>query len=944
MAGVSAIPPEIIEQILLELDPQDISPFTQTCRTYHTLINHPPDQHFWRQLYLLQPFDDPRQCISPLGYKVAPESIDWKCDLQRIIRARTIASEPSKCRPHEREEVLRTLLHMASYIPPAPSVFSEAISQNLLWLAATLRGGGLLDQELWEPFKEEIQLRAKLHTYFGLTPRDAKRVRKVEAKGYVYDMRHYTYANEFGPFLPDEEGMESGIGDGGRLVVNWVHVQALHHDVSMHLVNLEEDAPFEYAIFPMSLPYCQSIITEGVDMATERDWAGVEGLWHCAICFIDHRALLLYNNYNEGEPLDPSLFNDPDFDEVFRIIPVNFRILSTEHDPKHPDRPKIHFVGEVRDDHTMLGRAEVTDDNHVRWHFVSGEEGQSVWSGECVQIGSVRSSFGILGTWTTVFHDQHDPVVPHILEAARAYMSGGTPLLPAFPLVPNNMDGLHQKLYDVSTPGNPAYGQHLSKEEVEAFVAPSAETASAVSDFLKANSLLYETISPAGEWLGINLPVQQANSLFGADFGTFEDQLTGERCIRTLSYSTPPSLENRIDFVYPTVGFPVHVKGGPKAVKSGGDLPLSGALSVLALGTASSDCSKRFTPSCAQQLYGIPTAPATQSLNRLAVSGFIDQYASHLDLSAFLHEFRPDIANSTFSVERIDGGQNIELMSGLEASLDIQYTVGIASEVPTTFITVGDMNRDGISGFLDLVNYLLKQNTLPHVLTTSYGFNEGDLPYSVANNLCNAYAQLGARGVSVLFSSGDGGVSGSQSQQCTNFVPTFPSGCPFVTSVGATQNVNPEMAADFSSGGFSNYFQTAPYQRNAVNSYLSQIGSEYQGRFNRRGRAFPDLSAAGVDFEIIVGGRPMLVDGTSCSSPLTASIISLLNDELAGRGRSPLGFLNPLIYSRPEAFTDITAGDNPGCNTSGFSATAGWDPVTGVGSPKYSQLRKAVGL
>lgn len=46
------------------------------------------------------------------------------------------------------------------------------------------------------------------------------------------------------------------------------------------------------------------------------------------------------------------------------------------------------------------------------------------------------------------------------------------------------------------------------------------------------------------------------------------------------------------------------------------------------------------------------------------------------------------------------------------------------------------------------------------------------------SNLCNAYMQLGARGTSILFSSGDGGVSGSQSQSCTTFIPTFPSGCP----------------------------------------------------------------------------------------------------------------------------------------------------------------------
>ena len=57
-------------------------------------------------------------------------------------------------------------------------------------------------------------------------------------------------------------------------------------------------------------------------------------------------------------------------------------------------------------------------------------------------------------------------------------------------------------------------------------------------------------------------------------------------------------------------------------------------------------------------------------------------------------------------------------------NLDIQYTVGVATAVPNTFISVGDNNRDGINGFLDIINTLLKQDNPPLVLTTSFGFNE----------------------------------------------------------------------------------------------------------------------------------------------------------------------------------------------------------------------------
>lgn len=108
--------------------------------------------------------------------------------------------------------------------------------------------------------------------------------------------------------------------------------------------------------------------------------------------------------------------------------------------------------------------------------------------------------------------------------------------------------------------------------------------------------------------------------------------------------------------------------------------------------------------------------------------------------------------------------------------------------------------------------------------------------------------KLGLAGVTVLYSSGDGGVAGIRVTKggpylcCTNpgcaggaqsaggiyFNPTFPSTCPYVTSVGATQMVpgsdtrDPEMACEtviYSGGGFSNIFPLPSYQAKAVAKY-----------------------------------------------------------------------------------------------------------------------------
>jgi len=152
--------------------------------------------------------------------------------------------------------------------------------------------------------------------------------------------------------------------------------------------------------------------------------------------------------------------------------------------------------------------------------------------------------------------------------------------------------------------------------------------------------------------------------------------------------------------------------------------------------------------------------------------------------------------------------------------------------------------------------------------------------------------------------------------------------------------VNPEVAANLSGGGFSNYFSRPDYQDTAVSAYLSSIGGMYSGLYNPSGRGYPDISAQARNYQIVVNETVMAVDGTSCSAPTAAGVISLLNDFLVSQGKKPLGFLNPWIYyDASTGFNDITSGSNPGCNTTGFPAMRGWDPVTGLGTPDFLKLQ-----
>ena len=64
-----------------------------------------------------------------------------------------------------------------------------------------------------------------------------------------------------------------------------------------------------------------------------------------------------------------------------------------------------------------------------------------------------------------------------------------------------------------------------------------------------------------------------------------------------------------------------------------------------------------------------------------------------------------------------------------------------------------------------------------------------------------------------------------------------------------------------------------------------------------------------------------------------AGLFALVN-ELAGK---PSGLPHTILYRHPEAFHDITAGDNRAGGV-GYAAAPGWDACTGLGSPKGAAL------
>ncbi|KAI9449671.1 subtilisin-like protein [Lactarius psammicola] len=565
----------------------------------------------------------------------------------------------------------------------------------------------------------------------------------------------------------------------------------------------------------------------------------------------------------------------------------------------------------------------------------------------CFSLPSVLTAVALLADLVTPLSTPWDDIhVKHTWNSVPANWESlgpppaGTTINLHIALHPQNENALVDALYQVSSPRHPRYGAHLSKEEAAKLVAPHSDTLELVNSWLKHHSVPSSSISMThgGSWLTVTrVPVSRANRLLSASPGTNETAI-----LRTVSYGLPTVLHTHVQTVAPTTYF-ASARTLPQTScrRSVEAAPALDRVASRELVTRVAGDNEYITPSDLRWLYWtFAYTPAATDRNKLAVAGFLDQYPNQADLTAFMNEYLAEAKTATYTVEQINYGGYDQSNPGIEANINVQYTQGMAYPTPLIYYSTGlEMDwtppeNEPAPGdmYLEWFEYVLDKTDIPQTISTSYGAKERVLPVEYAKAVCRMYALLGARGVSVLYASGDHGVGegdckvddGSGRVQ---FIPMFPASCPWVTSVGGT-NLFPEAAAELSGGGFSFYFPRPDYQDDVVPAYLEHLGSQYDGLYDPTGRGIPDISAQALNYIFVLGGARLAADGTSCATSTVAGIISLLNDYLISNGKSPLGFLNPWLYSDGlSGFNDITSGSNPGCKTEGFSAATGWDPV-----------------
>ncbi len=294
------------------------------------------------------------------------------------------------------------------------------------------------------------------------------------------------------------------------------------------------------------------------------------------------------------------------------------------------------------------------------------------------------------------------------------------------------------------------------------------------------------------------------------------------------------------------------------------------------------------------------------------------------DIAAYFAEKRIRRTGRLVSVP-VDGAANtLNDPTGADAEVQLDIDV-LGSVAPGANIAVYFAPNQG-SGFLDAISDALHDAANnPSVISISWGGPESGWAGQDMDAMDQAFQSAAALGVSVCVASGDNGaVDNSADGQKT---ADFPASSPNVLGCGGTSL--PRGGAEVawndgngaaSGGGFSAHFAQPAYQQGIRGS----------------GRGVPDVAGNAdpqTGYNVRVDGQDGVVGGTSAVAPLWAGLVALVNQSL---GRK-VGFINPVLYANQAALTDITSGGNDG-----FNAGPGWDPVTGLGSPKGAAVLAAL--
>jgi len=488
-----------------------------------------------------------------------------------------------------------------------------------------------------------------------------------------------------------------------------------------------------------------------------------------------------------------------------------------------------------------------------------------------------------------------------------------------------DLESLLQELYD---PSGPSYRHFLTVREFTARFGPSQEDYDAVIRYAKTNGFAVVGGSRDGMDVQIEGSVASIETAFHVSMGVYQHPTENRTYFA-------PDREPMVDLPFPlwhisgldnfSIPHPMFVKKSDFARAHG-----INANAVVSHATTGSGPAASFLGSDMRAAYygGTTLTGAGQNLGLLEFLG-----TDLADLTTYFNNVGQ--TNSVPITLLSTDGTSTSCVAGggcddTEQTLDMTQAIGMAPGLASLVVYVGSSDTAMISA-------MTTHNPLPTTIGCSWGWTPAD-----PSTLNPYFQKMAAQGQNFFAASGDASTWSSRNE-------AWPADNAFVVSVGGTDLVTAsaggawesETAWVDSGGGISPDSVAIP----SWQQLTGVINSTNRGSTTLRNG--PDVSAnANFTFYVCADQTTCTANefgGTSFAAPMWAGYIALVNQQLAANGEPTIGFINPTIYSQSVTssygteFHDITSG------TSGsFSAVAGYDLVTGWGSPNGTGLINAL--
>ena len=312
----------------------------------------------------------------------------------------------------------------------------------------------------------------------------------------------------------------------------------------------------------------------------------------------------------------------------------------------------------------------------------------------------------------------------------------------------------------------------------------------------------------------------------------------------------------------------------------------------------------------------------------------LTNYWSQLKLSTTPTVTAVSVGNGSNSPTGDPNGPDGEVM------LDIEVSGAIAPGVK--IVAYFAENTD--AGFLNAITTAVHDSTNnPSVISISWGGPESSWTQQAMTSMDEAFQAAAAMGITVCVAAGDDGSTDGVNDGLQHV--DFPASSPNVLACGGTRLIGSGTTISSETvwnelnsnegatgGGISDVFPLPSYQSAAGVPPSANPGGKV-------GRGVPDVSGDAdptTGYVTLVDGQSGVIGGTSAVAPLWAGLIALINVSVG----KPVGFLNPLLYQANEAtdFHEVTSGNN-----GAYSAHAGWNACTGLGSPDGLDIAETLG-